>query len=44
MSKHYEMVKNYYDRGLWPISRVRDAVKKDFITEEEFKIITGEDY
>lgn len=43
-SPKYEKVKTYYDRGLWKISRVREAVVKGWITEEEFKEITGEDY
>lgn len=44
MSKYYTMVKNYYDTGKWSISRVRDAVVKRWITIDEFKEITGEDY
>ena len=43
MSK-YELVKKYYDEGLWNIARVRNAVVKGWITEQEFKEITGEDY
>lgn len=42
-SKNFEKVKEYYDSGLWPIERVRNAVGK-WITEEEFKEITGEDF
>ena len=44
MSKHFEMVKNYFDKGLWSITRVRNAVIKGWITAEEFKMITGTDY
>ena len=44
MSKKYKTVKNFYDRGLWSIARVRNAVEKKWITEDEFKEITGEDY
>lgn len=44
MSKHFAKVKYYYDRGLWDISRVREAVVRGWITEEEFEIITGENY
>lgn len=44
MSKKYATVKNYYDKGLWSIDRVRNAVVKGWITEEEFKEITGEEY
>ncbi|MBQ9692491.1 MAG: XkdX family protein [Clostridia bacterium] len=50
-SKNYEKVKAYYDmyvqsqgaRG-WSIEKVRNAVAKGWITEEEFFEITGEDY
>lgn len=44
MSNKYSLVKRYYDRGLWSESRVRLAVQKGWITEEEFKLITGKDY
>ena len=43
MSK-FELVKTYYDKGLWNITRVKNAVVKNWITEEQFKEITGEDY
>ena len=43
MSK-FELVKTYYDKGLWSITRVKNAVVKNWITEEQFKEITGEDY
>lgn len=43
MSKHYELVKSFYDRGLWSIDRVRSAVGK-WITKAEYKEITGETY
>ena len=42
-SKNYEKVKTYYDRGMWPIDRVRSAVGK-WITAEEYEEITGEAY
>lgn len=44
MSKKFKTVKNFYDRGLWSIARVRNAVGKGWITDAEFKEITGEDY
>ncbi len=44
MSPKFEKVKNYYDKGLWDKTRVRNAVVKGWITEEEYTIITGEDY
>lgn len=40
----FERIKKYYDDGLWNIDRVRDAVTKGFITEEEFELITGQPY
>ena len=43
MSK-FDKVKKYFDRGLWSLKMVRDAVVKGWITAEEFKTITGEVY
>lgn len=40
----YEIIKKNYDRGLWNIQMVKVAVKKNVITPEQFKEITGEDY
>ena len=44
-SPKYEMVKKFY-KGykVWSLDRVRDAVEKGWITEDEFKELTGEDY
>lgn len=44
LMSRFDKVKNYYRSGYWSIKRVKDAVIKNWITEEEFKIITGEDY
>ena len=44
MSKHFKKVKSYFDSGLWSIERVRNAVVKGWITAQEYKIITGEEY
>ena len=44
MSKNYNKVKNYFDKGLWNIERVRNAVIKEWITSEEFENITGLNY
>lgn len=44
MSKKYEKVKKYYDKGFWGISKVRDAVAQGWITADEFYEITGEEY
>ena len=43
-SAKFDMVKEFYDEGYWDISKVKNAVAKDWITESEFKEITGEDY
>ena len=43
-SEKYELVKGYYDSGLWKLKAVRNAVKKGWITIEEFEEITGEIY
>ena len=43
-SANYEKVKNDYDRGLWNLARVRKAVEKGWITEDEFTEITGQPY
>lgn len=44
MSAKYTKVKGYYDKGLWTLTQVKNAVVKGWITEEEFTEITGEDY
>lgn len=44
MSKNFEMIKNYYENGLWNKTKVKNMVKTKNITEEEYKMITGEDY
>lgn len=47
-SPKFEMVKNYYNRGLWNKQMVKNAVvnPKDnpWITAEEYEEITGEPY
>ena len=44
MSKKYNKVKEYYDKGYWDIRKVHDAVSHKWITAEEYKMITGHDY
>lgn len=41
MSARYELVKKYYDRGLWSAERVQKAVDKGWITQEECDEILG---
>ena len=43
-SKKFYKVKDYYDGHYWTLNMVRNAVVKGWITAEEFKEITGEDY
>lgn len=44
-SKNYELIKGYYDSGLWDKERVYNVVgKKNGITPEEYEEITGEPY
>lgn len=42
-SKNFKKVKTYYEEGLWDKSRVYRVVGK-WITADEYKEITGEDY
>ena len=44
MSRKFNTVKAAYDRGTWNKAMVRNAVVKGWITEEEYALITGEDY
>lgn len=44
MSRKYNTVKKYYDKGLWKIGAVRNAVEKGWITAAEYELITGEAY
>ncbi len=43
-SKNYHKVKTFFNMNVWSEERVRNAVVKKWITEEEFKEITGVDY
>lgn len=40
MSKNFEKVKSYYERGIWSAAMVKNAVGR-WITEEEYTEITG---
>lgn len=40
----YEMVKRNYERKLWNLQMVRNAVVKGIINEAEFEEITGTTY
>ena len=41
---NYERVKYYFEAGLWSIPMVKMAVKKGFITKEQYTEITGKEY
>lgn len=43
-SEKFELVKNYYDSGLWKKKAVKNAVKKGWITAEEYFEIVDEIY
>ena len=43
-SKNYEKVRGYYDGGFWNEARVKNAVTKGWITEDEYTEITGNRY
>lgn len=40
----FEKVKYYYNYGLWDIERVRNAVRKEWITRYEYFLIIGQEY
>ena len=40
----FEKIKRYYDKGLYTVDQVKVFVQGRKITEEEFRMITGEDY
>ncbi len=43
-SEKYELVRGYYENGFWKKKAVHNAVKKGWITAEEYEEITGEAY
>lgn len=43
-SEKFELVKGYYESGQWGKKAVRNAVKKGWITAEEYEEITNEVY
>lgn len=44
MSSYFEKIKSYYNKGYWSARQVYDAVLKERITAEEYKLITGQDF
>ena len=43
-SPKFDKVKDYYDQKLWTKARVKNAVVKGLITEDEYETITGDPY
>lgn len=43
MSK-YELVERYYGSGIWDERKVKDAVRRGWISVEEYERLTGEKY
>ena len=41
---NFDKIKDYYERSLWYKEMVKNAVKMNKITEEQYKEIVGEDY
>lgn len=44
MSKIYDKIKSYYDKGLWNKARVKNMVTKGVVTEDEYQLIVGEPF
>ncbi len=40
----FQKIKKWYEDGMWVKEMVKNAVIKGKITEDEYKIITGEAY
>ncbi|MBS4932955.1 MAG: XkdX family protein [Clostridiales bacterium] len=43
MSRNFEKVKEYYQKGFWDLDMVKNSVNR-WITESEFKEITEQEY
>jgi len=43
-SPKFDLVKKYYDEGLWSKAKVHNAVVKGWITAAEYEEIVGEPY
>ena len=42
MSKNFNKIKNYYNKGFWSKAKVYRAVVDGWITEKEYYLIVGE--
>lgn len=43
-SEKFELVRGYYNSGEWKKKAVRNAVKRGWITADEYTEITGDEY
>ena len=43
-SEKFDLVKGYYDAGVWGRKAVKNAVKKNWITAAEYEEIVGEPF
>lgn len=43
-SEKFDLVKHYYDIGKWSKKAVKNAVKRGWITADEYAEIVGEPY
>lgn len=43
MSKQFQKIKDYFDKGLWSAARVAKAVECGYITQEEYALIVNHD-
>jgi len=42
-SPKFELIKGYYDAGLWSADRVRNMVTKGWLTQDEYNEIIGDE-
>jgi uncharacterized XkdX family phage protein len=42
-SPKFELIKSYYDKGLWTAERVLNMVIKGWITQDEYNEIIGDE-
>ncbi|OMF35255.1 hypothetical protein BK133_11140 [Paenibacillus sp. FSL H8-0548] len=42
MSAWFDRIKKFYDRNLWTLEQVKDGVRTNTITAEEYLLIVGE--
>lgn len=40
----FDKIKDFYDTGFWSLELVRISVKVEWITKDEYKLITGMDF